>query len=103
MSVSVLIKDSPARTPRAIEFVELALQAGYRVSQVFFYQAGVQHASGLSAERWVKLSSQHGLSLILCSASADHFGETGDTVFTIGGLGTLIEAGLESDKVISFG
>ena len=94
MSVSVLIKDSPARTPRAIEFVELLCRRAIEYRRMFFYQAGVQHASGLSAERWVKLSSQHGLSLILCSASADHFGETGDTVFTIGGLGTPDRSGV---------
>ncbi|MCH1553458.1 MAG: DsrE family protein [Luminiphilus sp.] len=103
MIVSILVKDHPDRTTRAIEFAEVALANGFAISQVFFYQAGVQHASSAIANRWEALTEQYGMSLILCSASADRYGEDGNDAFRIGGLGALVEAGIENDKVITFG
>ena len=103
MAVSILVKDHPDRTARAIEFAEVALANGFVISQVFFYQAGVQHASLPVSDRWEALSKQHDISLILCSASADRYNEEGNAAFTIGGLGALVEAGIENDKVITFG
>lgn len=103
MTVSILVKEHPDRTIRAVEFAEVALANGFAISQVFFYQAGVQHASSSVADRWEALSEQYGMSLILCSASADRYGEEGNDAFSIGGLGALVEAGIENDKVITFG
>ena len=103
MTVSILVKDHPDRTTRAIEFAEMALANGFAISQVFFYQAGVQHASLPVADRWEALSAQYGMSLVLCSASADHYSEEGNAAFSIRGLGTLVEAGIENEKVITFG
>ena len=103
MTVSILVKDHPDGTARAIEFAEVALANGFAISQVFFYQAGGQHASSPVAHRWEALSEQYGMSLVLCSASADRHGEEGNDAFSIGGLGALVEAGIENDKVITFG
>lgn len=103
MTVSLLVKDHPESTARAIEFAEVALANGFTIAQVFFYQAGVQHASLPVADRWKALSERYGMSLVLCSASADRYGEEGNAAFSIGGLGTLVEAGIENDKVITFG
>lgn len=103
MTVSILVKDHPDGAARAIEFAEVALANGFAISQVFFYQAGVQHASSPVAHRWEALSEQYGMSLVLCSASADRHGEEGNDAFSIGGLGALVEAGIENDKVITFG
>ena len=103
MTISILVKDHLDRTARAIEFAEVAVANGFTISQVFFYQAGVQHASSSIAHRWETLSKQHDISLVLCSASADQFSELGNTSFISAGLGALVEAGVESDKVVTFG
>ena len=63
----------------AIRFCESALKQGYKITQVFFYQAGVHNASFLQQpnsdefsvyEAWLKLNKRYGLRLNVCSTAA---------------------------------
>jgi tRNA 2-thiouridine synthesizing protein D len=67
--------------------------------------------------RWSELSKEYDLDLVLCVAAAQRrgivdeeeakrHGKSGDNVaegFRISGLGQLIDAGINSDRLISFG
>ena len=67
--------------------------------------------------RWSELAEQHGLDMVVCVAAAQRRGildadeakrngKDGDTIapgFRISGLGQLIEAGIEADRLLVFG
>lgn len=59
----------------AIRFCEAAIGLGHTISQVFFYQSGVQNASQLLLantdevnvrEKWIELHQQFGIPLNVC-------------------------------------
>lgn len=101
--ISLLIKDDPAATHAALRFARAVALAGTQVDRVFFYGRGVLHARGASKQFWSSWSRKSGARLILCSASADAFEMKAGDAFCVEGLGELIEAGLNSHKVVSFG
>ena len=90
---------------RALAFATaLVGRSECHLKRVFFYANGV--ASAMEDEyrvRWQVLSDRHNFELILCSASADRLsvGQAPEG-FEIAGLGTLIEAGVDSDRVMTF-
>ena len=51
---------------------------------------------------WVRLAEEPGAELLLGSQAAENFGITANSPFAIGGLGSLIEAGVKADRIISF-
>ena len=69
------------------------------------------------SERWSALAQQHDLELILCVAAAQRrgmldeneakrAGKDGDNIaegFQISGLGQLIDAGIQADRLVVFG
>jgi len=110
----------------AYHFAAAALRAGHEIVRVFFYHDGVNNGSRLSVppqddrnigERWSKLAREHGVELILCVAAAQRrglldadearrAGKDGDNIapgFQISGLGQLIDAGIQADRLIVFG
>ncbi|HCF73135.1 MAG TPA: sulfurtransferase TusD, partial [Gammaproteobacteria bacterium] len=67
--------------------------------------------------RWSELAEQHGLDMVVCVAAAQRRGildadeakrngKDGDNIapgFRISGLGQLIEAGIQADRLLVFG
>ena len=102
-TLSLLIKNEPVVTSAALRFAKASSNTDVRMHCVFFYGKGVLHATGQEKQFWSDWSHAVGARLVLCSASAETFGLTADDNFAVEGLGDLIEAGLASDKVVSFG
>jgi len=110
----------------AYHFAEAALRAGHEIVRVFFYHDGVNNGTRLSvppqddrniSERWSALATDKGVELILCVAAAQRrgildadeakrAGKDADNMsrgFQISGLGQLIDAGIQADRLIVFG
>lgn len=110
----------------AYQFVKAALEKGHEIFRVFFYHDGVYNANRLSVppqddrninKRWSELAQQHQVDLVVCiaaaqrrgildAAEAKRQGKDADNLaegFRISGLGQLIEAGIEADRLIVFG
>ena len=109
----------------ALQFCQSAVAAGHQISQVFFYQDGVQQANSLStplndefepASAWAGFSQQHRVDLVVCVSAAERRGVMSDeqakefakghgnlhSAFLIAGLGALHEASLNSDRTVAF-
>jgi len=102
-TLSLLIKNEPSVTSAAFRFANASSNTDTRMQCVFFYGRGVLHATGRQKQYWSDWARSVGARLVLCSASAETFGLTADEDFSVEGLGELLEAGLTSDKVVSFG
>ncbi|MDD2816850.1 MAG: sulfurtransferase complex subunit TusD [Thiotrichaceae bacterium] len=110
----------------AYQFVKAALEKGHEIFRVFFYHDGVYNASRLSVppqddrninKRWSELAQQHQVDLVVCiaaaqrrgildAAEAKRQGKDADNLaegFRISGLGQLIEASIEAERLIVFG
>lgn len=98
--------DSVLGQQRALLFARALLESGHRLPRVFFYQQGAQLAllwESSVAAAWIDLTRTTGTELVLCSASAERYGViTAPDGFVIGGLGSLMEAGLDSDRLLTF-
>lgn len=113
--------DAGASARHALRFAHALLRNGHSLACVFFYDAGVLTANP-DAEApqdeedirsgWITLQKNHDLKLVACVASAHRFGVAhaiGETdrssepgAFEITGLGELIEAGADSDRLVTF-
>lgn len=91
---------------RAESFAAALSQGGHTLKRVFFYGGGVKVAlthDGEPWQYWSELSRHQNTEIVLCSASADRYGITSPPEgFVIAGLGTLMEAGMDSDRVVTF-
>ncbi len=129
MKYGILVNEGPythQASDTAYKFTEAALRAGHEIVRVFFYHDGVNNGTRLSvppqddrniSERWTELAQQHDVELILCVAAAQRRGMLdGDEAkraskdsdnmapgFQISGLGQLIDAGIQADRLIVFG
>ena len=129
MKFAVMINEGPythQAADSAYRFVEAALRGGHQVVRVFFYHDGVNTGTRLSvppqddrniSERWSALGAEHGLDLVLCVAAAQRRGMLDEDEakragkdsnniadgFQISGLGQLIDAGIQADRLIVFG
>lgn len=129
MKFGVLVNEGPYQhqaSDSAYQFVRAALDAGHEVFRVFFYHDGVHNGTRLAvppqddrnvAERWSALAQERGLDLVLCVAAAQRrglldadeakrHGKDVDNIapgFRISGLGQLIEAAVQSDRLVTFG
>lgn len=129
MKLSVLVNEGPYQhqaSDTAYQFVKAAIESGHEVFRVFFYHDGVNNGSRLMTPpqderhiqvRWSELATEHELDLVLCVAACQRRGivdegemkrngKDADNIadgFRIAGLGQLVEAGVESDRLISFG
>ena len=111
MKITVCVHDpNDEHAPR---FVSAALAAGHEIPLVFFYHDGVRTAETGSSpaltRMWQALQEQHGLELAICIGAATRRGLASekdrsrvDGHFQVVGLGQLIGALAESDRLITF-
>jgi len=110
----------------ALNFARAALAGGHEIYRLFFYHDGVYNANHLvqppqdevniQAE-WAALAQAHGIDLVVCVASslrrgmldateANRYERSQHAVtppFHISGLGQLIDAGIQADRLVTFG
>jgi len=110
----------------ALEFAHSVLQRGHAIRRVFFLDAGTV-ASGNSlvvpqdetnpVTHWAELARQHTVELVVCVTSALRYGMLDATEaqryerpaatisddFVIAGLGDLVDACANANRVITFG
>jgi tRNA 2-thiouridine synthesizing protein D len=129
MKIGVLVSEGPythQASDSAYNFVKAAIEKGHEIYRVFFYHDGVNNATRLTepprddrhiVNRWSELSKQHNLDLVVCIAAAQRRGimdeneakrqgKDADNLvegFRISGLGQLVEAGIQCDRLVTFG
>ena len=129
MKFSIQVNEGPYQhqsADSAYQFAKAALAGGHEIFRVFFYHDGVNNATKLAVppqddrdipKLWSELSKENDLDLVVCIAAAQHRGmmdadeakrqgfEDNNMIegFRISGLGQLIEAGVESDRLVVFG
>lgn len=129
MKFAIVVHGAPYSTESshsALHFAQAVLDEGHEIYRVFFYHDGVYNGNALMAPpqdewdlhaRWCELGKRHGLELIVCIASSLRRGMLDDTEanryekhahslskpFEISGLGQLIDAALNADRLITFG
>ena len=110
----------------ALRFAQAALQLGHDIQRVFFYMDGVHNGTVLGVppqdesnipEQWQTLAHEHNIECVICIAAAARRGVLSQqeadrhekpaanlaTGFELSGLGQLIEAGIDADRLITFG
>jgi len=129
MKFSIQINEGPYQhqaADTAYQFTKAALERGHEVFRVFFYHDGVNNATRLTTppqddrnivNRWSDLAEKYNLDMVVCVAAAQRRGivdadeakRNGKDAtnlaprFRISGLGQLIEAGIQADRLMVFG
>ena len=129
MKFSIQVSEGPYNheaSVTAINFVKAAVEAGHDIFRVFFYHDGVNNGTNFASppqddmniqKTWSELAAAHDIDLVVCVAAAQRRGivdegemtrnkKSGQNImdgFRISGLGQLIEAGIESDRLVVFG
>jgi tRNA 2-thiouridine synthesizing protein D len=129
MKFGILVNEGPYQhqaADTAYHFTKAALDKGHEIFRVFFYHDGVNNGTRLTTppqddrnitRRWTSLAEDHNLDLVVCVAAAQRRGivdageakrngKDADNIapgFRISGLGQLIEAGIEADRLMVFG
>lgn len=118
MKFSLLVSEGPythQAADTAWQFANAAIASGHEVKRVFFYHDGVYNASKLTeppqddrhiVNRWSKLAADHQVDLVVCVAAALRRGIKDEVLapgFRISGLGQLVDAGIKSDRLVTFG
>ncbi len=129
MKLAVLVNEGPYQhqaSDSAFQFVTAALAAGHDVMRVFFYHDGVNNGTRLTTppqddrhiqKRWTSLATDNKVDLVLCVAACQRRGLVDDGEakrnakdatniaegFRISGLGQLVEAAVEADRLVTFG
>lgn len=129
MILAVLVNEGPythQASDSAYHFTCAALKQGHEVSRIFFYHDGVNNGTRLATppqddrditRRWTELGRSHDIDLVVCVAAAQRRGivdleeqarhdkDASNLAdgFRISGLGQLIEAGIQADRLVTFG
>ena len=118
MKFGILVNEGPFQhqaSDSAYLFTKAALEKGHEIYRVFFYYDGVNNANKLSEPQaddrnlvklWSDLAEEHKIDLVVCVAAALRRGIKDDVLapgFRISGLGQLIEAGIQADRLVTFG
>lgn len=129
MKFAILVNEGPythQASDSAYLFAKAALAKGHEIYRVFFYHDGVNNASRLTVppqddrhivNRWSALAQEHGVDLVVCIAAAQRRGMLDENEakrqgkdanniapgFRISGLGQLVEAGIQADRLVTFG
>lgn len=129
MKLAVMVNEGPYQhqsADSAIAFVKAAVEKGHEVMRVFFYHDGVNNGTryGVPPQddrnitvQWGEIAEKHNIDLVICVAAAQRrgildadeakrHGKDGDNIapgFRISGLGQLIEAGIQCDRLVVFG
>jgi tRNA 2-thiouridine synthesizing protein D len=126
---SLLVLSSPVSgqcSRTAAEFARHAIVRGHSIHRVFFLDAGTVSGSANSVfpqdeedpvQYWTALAEQHAVELVLCISSAlkhgmldqveaERYERTHSTInpaFVISGLGQLVDASANADRLVTFG
>jgi tRNA 2-thiouridine synthesizing protein D len=129
MKFAIQVNEGPYQhqaSDSAYQFTKAALEKGHEVFRVFFYHDGVNNGTRLTTppqddrnivNRWSELAEKHNLDLVVCVAAAQRRGiadadeakrngKDANNIaprFRISGLGQLIEAGIQADRLVVFG
>ena len=129
MKFGIMVSEGPythQASDTAYHFTKAALDAGHEIFRVFFYHDGVNNGTRLTTPpqddrnivaRWTALAEEHDLDMVVCVAAAQRRGIVDDGEaernkkdatnlaprFRISGLGQLVEAGIQSDRLMIFG
>ena len=129
MNFAIVVHGAPYSSEAclsALKFARAALDSGHSINRVFFYHDGVHTANSLIAppqdeaaisDQWQEFGIGHNIELVACIASclrrgvldeteADRYEKSGSNLapgFTISGLGQLIDASINADRVVTFG
>jgi tRNA 2-thiouridine synthesizing protein D len=129
MIFTIVVHSAPYSTEApasAFRFVKAAIDSGHEIYRLFFFGDGVHSANRLTVvaqddvnwqRQWDELITQHKLDAVVCVSSAIKRGVVNDSESQrheldavslidnaqIAGLGQLVDAALQSDKVINFG
>lgn len=129
MKFAIMVNEGPythQSTDTAYQFTRAALNQGHEIFRVFFYHDGVNNGTRFTAppqddrhlvNRWSELGQEHNIDLVVCVAAAQRrgvldeeeakrHGKDGNNIapgFRISGLGQLIEAGIQADRLMVFG
>jgi len=129
MKLSILVSEGPythQASDSAYRFTKAALDKGHEIFRVFFYHDGVNNGTRFTVppqddrnlqKLWSELAEQHNLDMVVCIAAAQRRGIMdeneakrqgidGNNIapgFRISGLGQLIEAGIQADRLVTFG
>ncbi|MDX2419271.1 MAG: sulfurtransferase complex subunit TusD [Xanthomonadales bacterium] len=118
MKLGILVNEGPfthQASDSAYRFAAAAIEKGHEVSRVFFYNDGVFNANKLSEPQtddrnlvalWADLAKANGIDLVVCIAAALRRGIKEEVLqdgFRISGLGQLVEAGIQNDRLVVFG
>jgi len=129
MKFGIVVSEGPythQASDSAFQFAKAALEAGHEVPRVFFYHDGVNVGTRLSVppqderhiqQNWTALAKEHEVDLVICIAAAQRRGLLDENEatrqgkdanniadgFRISGLGQLIEMGIQTDRLMTFG
>jgi tRNA 2-thiouridine synthesizing protein D len=129
MKLAICVNEGPythQASDTAYQFTKAALAKGHEIMRVFFYHDGVNNGTRLTVppqddrnlqKLWSALAEEHKLDMVVCIAAAQRRGimdadeakrqgKDADNIapgFRISGLGQLIEAGIEADRLVVFG
>jgi tRNA 2-thiouridine synthesizing protein D len=129
MKFGILVTEGPYNhqaSDSALQFVRAALEKGHEIMRVFFYNDGVNNGTRYTTppqddrnivDSWSEIAEKHGVDLVICVAAAQRRGivdegeqqrngKDGNNIapgFRISGLGQFVEAGIECDRVVTFG
>lgn len=129
MKFSIMVSEGPythQASDTAYLFAKAAIAKGHEIMRVFFYHDGVNNGTRLTVppqddrhvvNRWSDLAASNSVDLVICIAAAQRRGlldeneakrqkKTADNIapgFRISGLGQLVEAGIQSDRLVVFG
>ena len=128
MRFSIAVLGAPYSSQASLSglhFARAVLSSGHDLYRVFFYSDGVYNGNSLIVApqdelnlntEWKTLSAQNEVELVVCIASAlrrgmldeaesnryDKAGFTLGPEFIISGLGQLIDAGIQADRLVTF-
>lgn len=110
----------------ALQFCRAVIRQGHQLKRVFFSGDGVLTASTLGVppqdeiqlyQQWTALAQEHSVELVVCISACLRRGIVNDSeaeryqvpahnlapAFILAGLGQLVDAALDSDRLITFG
>jgi tRNA 2-thiouridine synthesizing protein D len=118
MKFGLMVSEGPythQASDSAYQFAAAALARGHEVQRIFFYHDGVYNATRLTeppqddrhvVNRWTALATDHQVDLVVCVAAALRRGIKAEVLapgFRISGLGQLVDSGIKTDRLITFG
>lgn len=129
MKFGIMVSEGPythQAADTAYQFARSAIAKGHEIMRIFFYHDGVNNGTRLTTppqddrnivNRWSELAEKNNIDLVICVAAAQRRGiadadeakrngKDADNIapgFRISGLGQLIEAGIQCDRLVTFG